>query len=211
MSKLESPVLNPVQKDNGEVKKPKPFVIRGHHLPHFVMLVNKYHYPNLKLSQMLAKHMRRDIEGLSVRAKYCSNDTTTRQEEEGYAQDVLGIGLKQADKFEKYLVLTFREFFRLTDNHPAEIVEGVPDIICEGCANGIGKHCYKSYTLSGDGAFLDAFLENSDALNLPKPTITQKSAYFSDAQPQQARRIKTTIGAIKKILMEGEFDLIGDI
>lgn len=206
MSELEPPVLKSVRKDNGEVNAPKPFVIRGHHLKDFVYLIRAENPTEYAAEH--ARHMRFLLENYF----YLAIGNSSNVEPIGvfryleYFHDIFGLSTEDADRVESYNRQTDQEFLNLPDNHPAEIVEGIPDIICEGCANGIGKHCYKSDTLSEDGVFLDAFLKTSDALNLSKPTITQEPAYFSDAQPQQARRIKTTIGVIKKILMEEEFD-----
>lgn len=176
----------------------KPFVIRGHHLPHFALLVNRWQYGDTP--QRLARRMRVDVE----RSCY-PNDNDVRQEKEGYAQDVLGVGLGQADRFEKHLTRTFEEFLRLPDNHPAEIVEEVPDIICAGCA--VGKHCR---TVGGteETRYLDVFLSRVDGINylrrlrgedqLPELVI-QKQTIFAVAAPNK-REIETTLGLVKRVL-----------
>ncbi|MEK7450914.1 MAG: hypothetical protein AAB662_03200 [Patescibacteria group bacterium] len=189
-----------------EIIDQKPFVIRGHHLKDFAYLISaenptKYAAEHASRMRFLAENYfylaignSPNIEPLDVPRNL------------GYFHELFGFSTEDADRVESYNKQTDEKFLNLPDNHPAEIVEGIPDIICQGCAKGIGKHCYKSDALSADGAFLDVFLENLDALNLPKPTVTQELARFSDAKPQEVRRIKTTIGAIKKILMDGEFD-----
>ncbi len=209
MPETEPPVVN---KENANRK---PFVIRGHHLPYFAMLVNNRYgdtYEILNLPQSLAKHIRSGIERSLDEVRYYPNDTLTIQREEEYVQDVLGKGLEQANQFENHLVRTFEAFLRLPDNHPTEIVEGVPDIICAGCT--IGKHCYPNrlditHTLVTDDTKLtDEFLSRVEGINwlsrlrrenqLPELTI-QKQALFPDAEPN-VRRISTTLGVVKKVL-----------
>ena len=132
-----------------------------------------------------------------------------------YAQDVLGLSPEDADKFQQHTRQAYETFLALPDNHPAEIVEGIPDILCEGCA--IGKHCrrllnelgHKPHSLTGDGEGIWAFLlilkilnsQREDEEELLQPTISYEQAHFSDAEPQQVRRVKTTIGTIRRVLI----------
>lgn len=189
----------------GEILGQKPFVIRGHHLPYFASLVNKWQYGDTP--QRLARHVTSDVGS----SNNYYNDAA-RKEQEKYAQDVLGVGLGQADRFEEHLMQIFEEFLRLPDNHPAEIVEEVPDIICAGCA--IGEHCYPNRLdiattlVTADTGFTDEFLRRVDGINwlsrlrgkdqLLKLTI-QKQALFPDAE-LNARKISTTLGVVKKVL-----------
>lgn len=192
-----------------ELADQKPFVIRGHHLLFFAMLVNKHIKGGTP--QMLARRIRREVERAFDEVRYYPKDNDVRQEKEEYAQDVLGRDLEQADKFEEHLVRTFGEFLRLPDNHPAEIVEEVPDIICAGCA--VGEHCHRrlGFTPSAreeDRRFIDAFLERVSNINrlsgrtgryqLPEPTIREQ-ALFSDAEPN-VRKISTILGVVKRAL-----------
>ncbi|MDO8621414.1 MAG: hypothetical protein Q7R31_04020 [Candidatus Levybacteria bacterium] len=206
MSELETHVLNPVRRVNGEVDGSKPFVIRGHHLKDFAFLIRAEN--PVEYAAEHARYTRFRVENYFYLAIGNSPDIEPLDVFRNlkYFHELFGFSTEDADRVEKYNRQTDEQFLNLPDNHPAEIVEGIPDILCEGCARGIANHCRKSDILSGDGAFLDAFLENLDELNLPKPTITQEPAKFSDGEPQRARRIKTTIGAVKKILKEGEFD-----
>lgn len=203
MSELEPPVTNK------ELTDQKPFVIRGHHLPYFASLVNRWQYGDTP--QRLARHV---ISDTGSPGNYY-NDAESRQrrkKQEEYAQDVLGVGLEQADRFEKHLARTFEHFLHLPDNCPTEIVEEIPDIICAGCA--IGKHCYPSRLdiiptlVTGDTECIDAFLRRVGGIiwlsklrgenQLPELTI-QKQALFSDAEPN-VRKINTTLGVVKKVL-----------
>lgn len=125
-----------------------------------------------------------------------------------YGEDVLGTG-DQADKFEDNYRLAFETFLHLSDNHPAAITEGVPDVICGGCA--IGEHCRKlsnndyhefESTFKADGKYIDLFLQTLGLLNLPKPIIADEQTSFPDAEPQKTRRVKTTIGVVRTALKE---------
>ena len=83
-------------------------------------------------------------------------------------------------------------------------------MICNACA--IGEHCKRLTNdlgedktinmLEADGRDSEEFIKILDDLNLPKPTITYEQAYFSDAEPQQVRRIKTTTGVVRKVLRD---------
>lgn len=204
---LINPYLNPVQTESGEVIEPKPFVIRGHHLIQFAVLINKHGVTPQGLAKGIRSITERPLRDYSV------TTTVTRQKaEKSYMQDVLGKGLRYARKYEEHLTQTFNEFLRLPDNHPAKIVEEIPDIICVGCA--VGKHCYPSRLdiaptlVTEDTRYVDEFLRRVDGINwlsklrgedqLPELAI-QKQTIFPDAEPN-ARKINTTLGVVKEVL-----------
>lgn len=166
-----------------------PFVIRGHHLEKYYGLIGGNFTP-VSLA---------DIDLLY--AQKLSPDPT-------YRKDVLG-SPENAEKFKEDREALYELFLKLPDNYPAEIVEGVPDHFCNGCV--IGKHCRELQSdFSGmkvDGSYLDGFIRKLALLNSPKPIISQEEAHFLDAEPQKVRRIHTTIGVIRKILKETEFNL----
>lgn len=215
MSELEPPVFNlSVNKENGEHVDQIPFVIRGHHLGNYITLI-KDNFPYRKgvpTPAEEARDMRRFMEALpSAFTVLEKPDGSLEFRVPGfqeYSQDVIGTSAESADTYEERIRETFERFMSLPDDYPAEIVEGIPDIICSACA--IGKHCKKLTTglaedefvnnLEADRMYTEKFIETLDNLNLPKPTITQEQAYFSDAEPQQARRVKTTIGTVRRVL-----------
>jgi len=132
-----------------------------------------------------------------------------------YAEDVLGSCGNR--KFEDNFRAALEIFSHLPDSHPAEVVEGIPDIICAGCA--IGKHCRRLFnegpSMNGkihkkDERDMDSFLRNLDYLNLPKPIIISEEACFPDAESQIVRRVRTTIGVIRKVYREGNSPVFWD-
>ncbi len=175
----------PGPESRAEIIDQKPFVIRGHHLRYYTLLVMG------TSPSELAGTIRRSTENPSLEVQY--------------VDDVLGPGGNQADRFEENLRTTFKTFLDLPDSCLAEIVEGIPDTICGGCA--IGEHCRKLFDndqvgkrrFEKDGRIIDSVLEDLGILNLPKPIISREKAHFSDTKPHQVRRLKTTVGAIKKI------------
>lgn len=202
----EATVNLSVNKDGAEVVDQKPFVIRGHHLVNYAGSINGWHLsPGIiaTLATLLILEMR--MPALEIKNPNHSIGQSRRK----YAEDVIGTSLMQLFRFRKNYSQAFSQFLRLADDYPAEIVEGIPDIICNGCA--IGEHCRrltgfsggKAYnSLESDRKYTEKLIETLDNLNLPKPTITQEQAYFSDAEPQEVRRIKTTIGVIKQVLKQ---------
>ena len=133
-------------------------------------------------------------------------------------QDIYGSTLEDADKVEDYMAQVFETFINLPDDHPAEIVEHIKDEICKGCV--IGKHCEtmrSSYLenldrftpIGWEYRYLDAFIEDMEVLVLPKPVIVFDVAYPSDGEPQMVRRLKTTVGTVKKVLNETKSGLFG--
>lgn len=178
-----------------EFKNQEPFVIRGHHL----MIFRRLNRLNCHRDALF--YLRRPLSPRKLAENIRSSLETKPTE---YAQDVLGPSSRTADRTEKYFRRTFERFLSLPDDHPAEIVEGTPDIICKGCA--FGNHCRSIDFPDGSNAFkedekyLDEFIEGANYLYLPNPTITREKAFFSDAETREARRIKTTIHVVKKVL-----------
>lgn len=168
----------------------KPFIIRGHHLRYYAILINRRYLSPPVMAAFLI---------LSIGPPVLEIKQSRRE----YVKDVLGSSLKQTYRFGRNSSRAFREFLRLPDNYPVEIVEGVPDAICAGCA--AGEHCrrliqFKKNAIVDDGVNMDKLVKNLDLLNLPKPTISLEEASFSDADPQQVRRLRTTIGVVKMVL-----------
>ena len=198
-----------------EIIDQKPFVIRGHHLINF-------HLVQLYSPERVAAHERnkyttlwRRLEEIPWwRSLKSSPDTPFVQKQMDYIQDVLGLSLESADEFEKRSIRIYETFLALPDDHPAEIVEGIPDALCETCA--VGKHCRLlrivpwNNAIKSDSACLDEFLKNINLLNLPESVISYEQAYFSDAEPQRVRRIKTTMGLVRKVLRDGDLKLLTD-
>lgn len=204
MSEVEPPVLNlSANKENAELTDQKPFIIRGHHLISFYLLKNS-------TPERQAGGARRAFAGLWRTAKENPNDPKAQRHIE-YVQDLLGLSLESADEFENRTRRVFETFLMLPDNHPAEIVEGIPDEMCNACA--IGEHCKRLTNnplgkgkvinmLERDRRYSEKFIRILNNLNLPKPTIAQEQVYFSDAEPHEVRRIQTTIDIVKHVLRE---------
>lgn len=203
MLEVESHVVShSLDNKNGEVVDQKPFVIRAHHFINFFNL-------NTRSPGLFAADVRGAFVTLYRRAKENLNDPREQKFTE-YVQDLLGLSLEGADEFEDSSRRTYETFLTLPDDHPAEIVEGLPGLLCSACT--IGEHCKKLIADVGGGRTVnmlekdrrvyEKFIKTLDDLNLPKPTITYEQAHFSDADPQQVRRIKTTIGAVRQVLKQ---------
>lgn len=171
-----------------------PLVFRAHHLKLIrPLLVGGYGFDGIASPTQLAKSIRID---------------TQKAPQTDYVQDVLGPSSETAYGYETNATRVFETLLSLPKDYPVDLVEGIPDIICKGCV--IGDHCRQRYPypltfntdqLESDGWSLDAFIETVNSLNLPKPTITTEQVCFSDAKPQEARRLKTTIDVIERVLV----------
>ena len=202
----------------------KPFVIRGHHLTYYIILLRDLPFGKdsvIKQSNPAesAKSQRDFIEsfrsgraGCFIEGSEGTYDLVQKWME--YGQDILGSSKESADKYEERITETFERFVSLPDDYPAEITEQIPDAMCEACA--VGEHCRSRNFLSmmpeedmntKDPEDLDEFLKNIKLLNLPEPVISYEQAYFSDAEPQKVKRVRTTIGVVKRVLREGNFSL----
>lgn len=196
----------------------KPFVIRGHHLLNYINLLRDSYAKKIDPAEM-AKEIREHMEVLrstpsvkvfdfSAPKSEWKKDFTKQYSE--YAQDNIGSSTEDADTFEAQNRKLFEEFLSLSENYPADIVEEIPDNICNTCI--IGKHCRQlNSSFPGtddddktimDGKYIDVFLEALRDICLPQPIIVFEEAYFSDAKPQQVRRVKTTMEVVRKILKE---------
>lgn len=187
---------------SGEFMDQKPFVIRAHHLPNYTSVVMGDN------PSTLAKRSRLRIE--DDRRKSLLTIDGINSKPAKYGWDVLGTA-DQADNFEENTRLAFETFLHLPNSYPAAIVEGIPDVLCNGCA--IGEHCRRLFnndyheggsTLRADMSWTDLFLERLNELNLPKPIIIQEQTSFSDTGYQKVRRVITTIGTIKEVLQKSE-------
>src|SRR3989344_7045424 len=201
-----------------------PFIIRAHHLPLFGYLIQRSRYrsqffdviPSLP-PQEVAKNVRTGIEKSAVfKLNYYLKRNASLDEQERlrkvfaeYTHDVLGSSSESADRNEEYTRQTFETFLTLPESHPAEIAEGIPDVICKGCA--IGEHCRRMYSLENgsenlrsDREYLTFFIDvmkNMSCFDIPRPTIIIEQAHFSDSKsPQRIRKVKTTMGVAKKVL-----------
>ena len=205
----------------------KPFVIRGHHLTYFITLLRDLPFEEYFVVKQAnpaeqAKSRRNILESFrSGRAhSFIEGPEGTYdlvQELVKYGQDILGSSKESAENFEIQTEQIFEAFLSLPENYPADIVEGIPDIICGTCV--IGKHCHLYHydlkisqddAVKGDGEDLDSFLNTLQDLHLPQPTIVSQEAHFSDAEPQIVRRIKTTMGIVRKVLRDGDLKLLTD-
>ncbi len=199
-----------------EILNGEPFVIRGHHLMHYMALLSllspttRSVEPSRPLG--LAKSLRRMAEeaklgNFDYPISSGDNEDRIQKSFEEYGKDLLG---DQGDnEYENKNSKIFSDFLSLPGNYPADIVEGIPDAMCSACV--IGKHCkkfngftdidpYADDAVKFDGKDLDYFLRLLQNNHLPEPTIIPEEAQFSDANPQPVRRIRTTIGIVRKTL-----------
>ena len=184
----------------------KPFVIRGHHLMQYISL--------LKDTLSPAEHAREDrktlkeIQALDPKLVMRSGNIVEAEHWIKHGKDVVGLSVNDANTYENNIRTIFEKFLSLPDDHPAEITEGLPDAICSACIN--GEHCRllrspinnEDVGIRGDGKYLDAFMETLQNFHLPQPAIIFEEAHFSDAEPQKVRTIKTTMGTVRKALIE---------
>ena|SRR3989344_2523801 len=209
MLKIESPVLNlSTGEEKGEIVDRKPFIIRGHHLRDYANLINKWYLSPEIVAALLVLEIR-------MLASEIKNPKDPRgQSKRKYAEDVIGTSLKQSFRFGKNYSQALSQFLRLADDHPIEIVEGIPDNMCGACI--IAEHCKRlthdlgegraTNALEGDRWYTEKFIATLDNFSLPKPTIAYEQAHFSDSGPQQARRIRTTIGIVRQVLKQTELE-----
>jgi len=195
-----------------EIPDQKPFVIRGHHFKMYLALIKEDSFEKRVLSPTEAAKYLRDFikcmpSGVTISADGAVVDKIPGFLE--YSQDVIGKSKESADEFEERIRETFERFISLPDDYPAELTEGIPDTMCEACI--VGEHCRSNNIANQvpwydpstkESPELDEFLRNLNLFNLPKPTITYDIAHFSNAEPEQIRRIKTTLGIIRKVLKE---------
>ncbi len=172
-----------------------PVIIRGHHLGNYRIFYKKHLQGTTTPSEFAYQQM--------LVNKYQGSDRE-------YVEDVLGLGAKQQAKFLNNTEKVFSRFTKLSDNHPAELVEGVPDDICRGCA--IGNHCRKAgmpgidnIGIMSDRLCIDDFISYADLAERWFDRKIELSAVFETAQfldspDQQVRRIITTIGSLRTIM-----------
>jgi hypothetical protein len=171
-----------------------PVVLRGHHLQHINSFYYYYYWYGRK-KETLVQFTERLVE--SVIAAYS---------EPTYALDVLGRTPEEAERFRHQAEETIKRFVELPDDHSLELVEGVPDDICAGCA--IGNHCRLlnetgagMNNITGDRKWVDWFVAYSNAYSdNVEISIQEETADFSDSEPQTVRRIRTTVGAIRNVM-----------
>lgn len=168
----------------------KPFVIRGHHLELYSRIAWRNRVPS-GLAELTIKEWE-DTQRLMQK----SNGKAT------YLKDVLGSSIHEARRFKGNKKEAYEGFLQLSNDHPIEIVEGVPDNICYGCA--IGKHCRTASQFGGDRLYVNKFINYLNKHGLPKPAIVFENILFVDTKKsRQTRRVKTTVGVVKKYIAEG--------
>lgn len=135
----------------------KPFIIRAHHLRFYRQIYTDTSGDvNDRLSRM-AEQLSINIMGMWRNGPPFDPD---------YGPDTIG-SFATNTKFEKNYRQALQTFYQLPDDYPIEIVEGVPDTICQGCA--IGKHCHRlSSAGRQDQTTIDLFLERAKFLNPPQ-------------------------------------------
>lgn len=195
MVEIEPPITNERLTDQ------KPFVIRGHHLSEFVCFVKDTVTPQKK-----AKNMRAGIERLKNISSPSNFGYTPceRKRNLEYTQDVIGTTAESADRYEKNIRDVFERFVSLPDDHSVELTEEMPDDMCKACV--VGQHCHKVTfpTKKGiDSWNIDNFLRDIRPLNLPKPVIVKEQIHLTNSKPVRVRRVRTTLGTVKKVLKEG--------
>lgn len=186
-----------------EIINQDPFVIRGHHLKPYAILIR---IKTISISpEFLAEWSVSKLE-MEHELAMKHPDSVILKKRIEHDKDILGPSLGQADKVKKHWRKVFENFLNLHEDYPVKIIEGVPDAICKGCA--IGEHC-RELALEKDGSYIDAFLKDVDYINsklrenIPQPSLTYEKATFSNAPPQNVRSIRTTSGAVKKVFTKG--------
>ncbi|MBI4096697.1 MAG: hypothetical protein HY425_03185 [Candidatus Levybacteria bacterium] len=183
-----------------EVIDQEPFVIRAHHLRSYVLL----------LKQTFLSPAERAKEDREVLEELRLPNTKQGISDEwmSYAQDVIGSSSSDAKTYENNTKAVFEKFLSLPEDYPVDIAEGIPDAICNTCI--IGEHCRRlryseknqKNTIEIDAKYLDAFLKTLQDLHLPNPSIISDRVHFFDAKSQEVRKIKTSMGIVRKALKE---------
>ena len=197
----------------------KPFVIRGHHLRMYIPLIkdDPPYRKGVPTPAQDARGMRRFMEAIPSMLILKPDGSSWEDivpDFLKYSQDCIGTTTESANRYEERLKEAFERFVSLPDDYPAELIEEMPDSMCDACA--VGEHCRSrnfasripwSDMSSRESEYLDEFLKNLNLLNLPKPVINYEQAYFPDADPEQVRRVKTTLGVIRKVLKETRIEM----
>lgn len=201
---LQPFVNSSLNKESAKFPEPMILEIRSHHLRNVCSL--SYLSPEKLAGIMTSASI------LSYKEAEANPNKPMAQYDKAYAQDIFGLSLEHIQEYQNRTKRFFELILTLPDDHPVEIVEGVQDMMCNACA--IGEHCKRlihddprgngktTNTLEFDKKYTEKFLKALDNLNLPKPTIIYGQAQFSDAEPQQARRIQTTIGTVRQVLKQ---------
>jgi hypothetical protein len=193
-----------------------PFVIRAHHLEEFRSIIEHKSYSEFPESSYIFSPEEMAQKVLSVTKAYPDKKTK---------QDVLGSCPESENKFVEHLQKTYKKFLALPNDYPAEIVEGIADERCKGCA--VGESCRELPSNQADyygpglfnqiekWQFLRKFPHGEDtkSFNLfikvskkiyPDMSnliiIKEKISYLNSKKIQRVRRLKTTIGVVKQVI-----------
>lgn len=188
----------------GDVALENPFVIRGHHLPSYALLVRWHPQAGFISPERLAANQTDGF--VNELNRMLENPELFRKEAIVYFKDVVGVTEEEAEWHYQQGLNIFRTFTKLPDAYPIDLVEGIKDEICNGCV--IGNHCTLKNnpfgnrgTVGGDAQSLDMLIVVARELNLEQDlTISAGIACFSDAEDMNVRIIKTTADTLKRIL-----------
>jgi hypothetical protein len=122
------------------------------------------------------------------------------------ARDTIGNTPLEEANYEKTLTGVLQEFNELPDDHPIELVSGLPDNICSACI--FGSHCKtkisevrKMSMIDHDQEVLTVFVNEAQLLGQANGLATfQREASFTDSKPETVEGILTTAGVVKHIL-----------
>jgi hypothetical protein len=95
----------------------------------------------------------------------------------------------------------YYRFLKLPNRYPVHFVENQEDAICRTCA--VGSHCMDKKMEGRDTKSFDVFLEEARR-RLPHEEITVRNndVLYSNGERGTGRRAITTVGVIRKILMD---------
>ena len=189
MEKLDLPIFYPYENEDQD----ELLVIRGHHLKNLKNFYLEY------------------LKGSTSPRDFAVKTTSSLPScGEQYTKDVLGSTTEERTQFEKHLEGVYSKFANLPGYQPVELVEGLPDDICRGCA--VGRHCrdindghVENRGILVDRAAIDNFLFDAKGASLKYKRgidiVTEfNTAIFPDAPPQQVRGIKTSLGSVRIIM-----------
>jgi hypothetical protein len=174
----------------------KPFVIRGHHLTNFRLLL-KRNFGRSSTPEEVARGVREDYDPRNRLYPLDSRAVT----------DTIGTKEEDADTFERAMKTVYEQFVALPDDYPVKLSEGRKDNICETCPIK-GDHCTaRDQTPFGgikdmvlvDGEYFNSFLKKARE-EKAAITLREELAPFSDSPPEMIRTIQTNAATFKAVL-----------
>lgn len=171
------------------------FVIRGHHLPNFMILekglLNNRFGPAV------------EAKGLTLSFKLFR---LAKMKGNYPIEDMLGTTREDSKQFENDLKEQFKRFVDLPDDYPIKLTSRQKDEWCKIAC--IGEHCSKNF-VKYDKVWVDQIIENSKELGVAdRLKVSEEIANFSNTDTELVKEVHTTLGVLKDILRNSSFKAV---